>query len=281
MKDRWWLADGAEAVLGQRAGLSVADWMHAAGAVLSTDRDAAAVRLESAGGPLLLKWRAVPPAKLWRWWLRASRERGEAHGLRLAHARGIDVPAPLAVGERRDALGRLHGAVFVRPFVAGLASAAEALAAPGGERLLAPLARALRTWHDAGWRHGDCWPKNLLVSADGARVLPIGAPKAFVVAAGARADEGRLRDLARFAAGVGFSAPGRDPFTFLDDYLSAPGLPTRARLEPLVRSRLQRVRAKRAEDERTRPLREPHGPPQPVPLPRDAAPVRRERLSGV
>jgi hypothetical protein len=115
----------------------------------------------------------------------------------------------------------------------------------------------------------------VLVAQDGSRVLPIGAPQAFVVFPGAQADDGRLRDLARFAAGVGLSAEGRDPLAFLADYLATPVPLARADFEAGLRTRLERVLAKRAADERTRPGREPHGPPKPVPLPPDPRPVAR------
>jgi tRNA A-37 threonylcarbamoyl transferase component Bud32 len=280
MKEHWWFGRAAEATLAGREAWSVVEWMHAGGDVLSTDRDAAVLRLDGPEQPLLVKWRVVLAEQRWRWWLRASRERCEARGLEHARARGIKIPAPLAVGERRDACGRLVASVLVRTYVEGFVNAAEALASPGGERFLAPLAQALRSWHDAGWRHGDCWPKNMLVAEDGSRVLPIGAPQAFVVHPGAHPDDDRLRDLARFAAGVGLSAQGRDPFAFLGDYLAAPVPLPRADFEAGIRARLERVLAKRAEDERTRPEREPHGPPRPVPLPPDPRPVPRGRSGG-
>lgn len=277
MRELWWVSSAAAEALGALGARSVSGWMAAcaAGTTLSTDRDAAAVRLEGPRGPLLVKWRAVPAARRWRWWLRPSRERREARGLLAARDCGIDVPGPLAVGERRDALGRLVGAVLVRPFLEGLASAAEQFAADGGAVLLAPVARALRAWHDAGWRHGDCWPKNLLVAPDGARVVPIGAPQARAVPPGPRPDRARRADLARFAAGCRALWPTRDPFAFLDVYAPAGGAPSRAALEARSRPLLERVLAKRAEDERTRPQREPAGPPQPVPLPPDPGRLHR------
>jgi hypothetical protein len=280
VKERWWLGPGADQRLGPRTAWTIPEWMHAEGEVLSTDRDSAAVRVPDAKGALLVKWRVVAPGRRWRWWLRASRERGEARGLPRARARGIDLPSPLAVGERRDVLSRLVAAVMVRPFIEGFANAAEALGARGGDALIAPLARALRGWHDAGWRHGDAWPKNFLITRDGARAAPIGAPKAFVVAKGVRLDAGRLDDLAHFAAGIRLSAAGRDPFAFVHEYLARPGLPPRVLLEARLRPRLERILAKRAEDERTRPQREPQGPPSPTPLPLDAVPVKRGGLAG-
>jgi hypothetical protein len=276
VNERWWLAADARKVLGDRADLSVAGWMQAAadGEVLSTDRDSAAVHLQGPGMGLLVKWRAVPAAKRWRWWLRPSRERTEARGLQAARTCGIDAPEPLAVGERRDALGRLVGSVLVRTFIDGF-TADEFLADAISPTALAELAGSLRRWHDAGYRHGDCWPKNLLVVGDGSGDLPIGAPNAFAGVAGPGLDRARFADLARFAAGFGELWPDRDPFAFLDDYVAAPPVLSRAVVEAGVRPLFEHVLEKRAEDVRTRPAREPNGPPFPAPLPADAHPPRR------
>ncbi len=281
MHERAWLGPEAAAALGDHLALSVAGWMvlAASGTTLSTDRDSAAARVEGPTGPLLVKWRRPAGSKAWKSVLRPSRERTEAHGLLLARACGIDVPPPLLILERRGAFGRLLGSALVRPFVPGLAAADALLAAPGGRALLAPLARAVRAWHDAGYRHGDCWPKNILLSENGHRCLPIGAPKARRVAAGSSLDRLRLRDLARLAAGASLLWPTDDPFAFLDAYVAAPGLPQRPRVESAVAPLLARVLAKRAEDVRTRPAREPHGPPLPVPLPLDTRAVRRRTLA--
>ena len=282
MRERAWLAPEAGKTLGDLAQRSLAEWMALAtsGSTLSTDRDSAAARVEGPAGPLLVKWRRPAGKKAWRSVLRPSRERTEARGLLLARACGIDVPAPLLILERRGAFGQLLGSVLVRPFALGLVPADVLLAAPDGRRRLAPLVRAVRGWHDAGYRHGDCWPKNLLLSEDGRRCLPIGAPKARRVGAGVTLDRLRLKDLARLAAGARLLWPTEDPCAFLDAYLgtqgvAAPGLPQRPQVERAVAPLLARVLAKRAEDERTRPAREPHGPPLPVPLSPDTRPIPR------
>lgn len=276
MKERWWLAANAREVLGDLSDLSVAGWMQRAaqGELLSTDRDSAASQLEGAVGPLFVKWRAVRPDQRWRWWLRPSRERREANGILAARRCGIEMPAPLAVGERRDALERLVGAVLVRPFIEGF-TAAEFLVESVSTEALDDLAGTLRRWHDTGFRHGDCWPKNVLVVGDGSGDLPIGAPRAFAGTAGVHLDRPRFADLARFAAGLQELWPDRDPFAFLAAYAAVPPALARAMVEAAVRPLFERVLAKRAEDERTRPQREPHGPPHPVPLPPDSGPVAR------
>jgi|GEM_PF-2984922 len=277
MRERAWLAREAGKALGDLAHRSLTEWMALAtsGSTLSTDRDSAAARVAGPTGPLLVKWRCPARRKAWKSVLRPSRERTEARGLLLARACGIDVPAPLLVLERRGAFGQLLGSALVRPFALGLVPADVLLASPDGRRRLVPLVHAVRGWHDKGYRHGDCWPKNLLLSEDGLRCLPIGAPKARRVRAGFTLDRLRLKDLARIAAGARLLWPTEASCAFLDDYLAAPGLPQRPQVESAVAPLLARVLAKRAEDERTRPHREPHGPPLPVPLPPDTYPVAR------
>jgi tRNA A-37 threonylcarbamoyl transferase component Bud32 len=278
MRERVWLAADARATLGAHADRGVPGWMALAaqGRTLSTDRDAAAARVDLPSGPLLVKWRHPSRKKGWKDALRPSRERTEARGLLAARAAGIDAPAPMLVIERRVGVRRLVGSVLVRPFVLGLTPADALLDDPGGERLLAPLVRHVRTWHDAGFRHGDGWPKNLLLSADGARAIPIGAPKARRVRAGAGVDALRLRDVARLVAYARLTWPEADAYALLDAYLAAPGLPGREVLERRLAPLVNRVLAKRSEDERTRPEREPDGPPLPVPLPPDREPVARQ-----
>lgn len=278
MRERVWLAAEARATLGAHADLSVPGWMALAGQgrTLSTDRDAAAARVDLPSGPLLVKWRRPSRKKGWKAAVRPSRERTEARGLVAARACGIDVPAPALVSERRTGLGRLVGSVLVRPFVLGLTPADALLDDPGGERLLAPLARHVRAWHDAGFRHGDAWPKNVLISADGTKAIPIGAPKARRVRAGTTLDPLRLRDLARLAAYARLTWPKADPYAWLDAYLAAPGLAARPTLERRLDPLVERVLAKRSADERTRPEREPDGPPLPVPLAPDPEPVPRQ-----
>ncbi len=262
---------------------SVSGWMERgrAGRLVSSDRDAAAVRLDAAAGPLLLKWRAPAPPRRWRTWLRPSRERAEARGALAARRVGIAAPAPLLVGERRDRWGRLLGSVLLRPWLEGWRPADEALAAPGGGALAPRLGEALARWHTAGYRHGDAWPKNLLLDDAAERVLPVGAPQARVVRAGRRLDRRALRDLSRLVAGLAGLAPlgvatDADPGGALAAYVEARGLRGDAGgLRRRVEAFLARLLRNRAEDERTRPLREPLGPPAPVPLPPDRDPVER------
>ena len=141
------------------------------------------------------------------------------------------------------------------------------------------LAKQLRRWHATGWRHGDCYPKNILVGGKAEEPRPIGCPMATFVAAGPRLDRARLKDLGQFTAGCAALEPWGDPFTFLFAYAEQAGLPEHDALVAAVTPFYERVMERKAERERTRPEREPQGPPQPVPLEVGATP--RVRVRGI
>jgi tRNA A-37 threonylcarbamoyl transferase component Bud32 len=147
-----------------------------------------------------VKWRRPRPGKVYRGFLRPSRERREARAVLRAVEAGIPLPRPLAVGERRS-FGFLVGAVYVRPYVEGMWSFADAVEAGKGEAYVDRVAGALRDWHDRGLRHGDCYSKNVLVPEGQGPVLPIGAPMGRFTRAGVW-DRARVRDLAQMAMGL-------------------------------------------------------------------------------
>ena len=272
MRETWWFAKGARDALDAAGLVSVAACMAAAerGRRLSSDRQSAAVRLDG-DPPLLLKWRRPRPGRRWRTWLRASRERREARvALRLL-ALGIDTPAPLAVAERRHG-ARLVGAVLVRPYVEGVLSAEAWLASGTQARRSLDLVRALARWHDAGFRHGDCYPKNVLVDVATREAMPIGAPYGRFTSPGPGLDRARARDLAQWLVGLealGFAAvPGA-----LTPYAEALGLG--AEVVDAVEPLLVRLRARKAARRASQARREPAGAPLPVALPPDPGPVRR------
>ncbi len=275
MRDVWWLADGARAALEARAPLDVAAWMQPGDdrEVLSTDRQSAAV-VWKGDAPLLVKWRAPIAGRRRRTWFRPSRERNEARAMQRAAALGIPVPSVLAVGERR-AFGVLVGAVLVRPFDAEARPAGRA--AREDPSVLIPLALALRSWHDAGLRHGDCYPKNILVGGAVDVPRPIGCPMASFVSPGPHLDRERLKDLGQFTAGCAALEPWSDPFGFLTTYADAPGLPEYEDLVAQVTPFYERVMERKALRERTRPQREPDGPPMPAPLAMGPKPSVRVR----
>jgi hypothetical protein len=274
----WWCAHAtcleANGPLGRRGLVGVAAATRMEGRVLSSDRQSAAVLLADAP-PLLVKWRRpVGWRRSGRAWNRPSRERKEARAALAARARGIPAPVPLAVGEHRAA-GRLLGAVLVRPFFEAVTPADRVLA--GNRDLVEGLARTLRAWHDAGFRHGDAYPKNVLVTAGG-EAWPIGVPAARFVRPGPRLDGARRKDLAQWAAGQRALLGEAEAFAFLDAYARPPGLPPRGRLERWIRPRYDRILEKKARREATRPAREGPVAPRPRPLPADHPPPGRRTI---
>lgn len=270
MAERWWVEEEHRAALAARAPLDVAAWMQpgADRVVLSSDRQSAAVRWDG-DVPLLVKWRAPIPGRKAKTWLRPSRERREADAMRAARALGIPCPTAWAVGERRR-LGTLEGSVMIRPFDVEARTVEEAIAIDPQVHVMA--AEALRGWHDLGFRHGDCYPKNVLVGGSEAAPRPIGCPKARFVAAGPALDEARLRDLAQWAVGSAGASVLGDPFAFLAVYAEAGegagDLPDYEALIEALTPFYETILEKKAERLRTRPDREPDGPPPPTPLAR-------------
>lgn len=269
MIERWWIDPGAAAMLGER-GLTTLDGCAAAaarGRVLSRDRQSAAVLLEGSP-PLLLKWRHTLPGRRGRTWLRRSRERREAVAARKAGRLGIPCPRALAVAERRAA-GLLVASALIRPFLPDHSPAGERWSPATCDR----VAVALRSWHDAGFRHGDAYPKNILLPAGDGPCVPIGCPAARFRSPGSHLDRARLRDLARIC--VGIVERGADPAAFLEAYGRSMGLrqlerciaPHRASIEERKRRRIA-----------SRPQREPEGPQPPVPIP--PAPGIRRVIAG-
>ena len=129
-------------------------------------------------------------------------------------------------------------------------------------------AAALAAWHEHGFRHGDCYLKNILLDETGAHASPIGFPKARFVRPGATLDRARRKDLAQFAAGISEMDAGVDPFGFLPAYVkAAEGLPPAESLAARVRPAFERIMARKRDRIASRPKREPDGPPAPKPLP--------------
>lgn len=277
MKEIWWLAADAEAVLERHGLLTVAACMEVAsrGRTLSTDRQSAAVVLE-VETPLLLKWRRPRPGRRWRTAYRASRERKEARTVLRARVLGIDAPAPIAVAERRGRT-ELVGSVLIRPFLPRHERADVVLQGDEGGPASGVLARELGRWHALGFRHGDCYPKNVLLDEEWTTALPIGCPRGQVRAPGTKPDRRRLKDLAQWAAGLLALRPDEDPFLFLRAYAEAAGLPGPEWLSGVVRPLFAKIQERKQKRLATLPRREPHGPPPPVPLSPDADPVATQR----
>jgi len=195
----WWLGEEGEALLAS-LGLAGGTELAAAaarGRVVSTGRQAAAVVL-CGEPPLLVKWRRSRPGKRWRTFLRPSPERLEARVALRAAALGIAMPIPLAVVETRRC-GMLEGAVLVRRYLPDGRTAAEAFRDVTWREAFHIAARALKEWHGLGFRHGDCWPRNLLLARES---VPIGCSRARFVRGGERRDRRRIDDCARLLLGL-------------------------------------------------------------------------------
>jgi len=200
--ERRWIDEADEALL-SRLGLASGEQLAAAaarGRVVSTGRQAAAVVL---GGetPLLIKWRRCRPDAQWRNFLQPSRERLEARATRRAAALGIPAPLPLAVIETRR-FGLLEGAVLVRRYLPGGRTAAEAFCDSTWREAWKDTARHLREWHARGFRHGDCWPRNILLGTELGPVVPIGFSRARFVRRPGALDRRRIDDCARLFFGL-------------------------------------------------------------------------------
>jgi hypothetical protein len=260
MKERWWVAE--EHLEALEAHLRVSTWMQPGPEreLLSSDRQSAAVRVE--GSPaLFVKWRRPRHGKARRTFLRASRERLEARAARRLDRLGIPTPQPWAVGELRER-GALRGAVLVRAFTEDYVTAREQAAAEPAS--LERCAAALAGWHESGFRHGDCYPKNMLVLSEEA-VQPIGYPKASFASGGPRWDKARRKDLGQFAAG--FLELGLDPFAWVAAYVAAlEETSDTGTVEARARAAFERVMERKRARLASQAAREPEGPPPPEPL---------------
>lgn len=256
MIERWWVDARHRAQLETIAPCQVAAWIEVVrdAEVLSSDRQSVAARLPDAG--LLVKWRHTLPARRRKTLGRASRERREAQSALCARALGIPGPRPWAVGEVRRQ-GLLLASVLIRPFDLD-AQPAPAVLVADREAGLA-LAKQLRAWHATGWRHGDCYPKNMLLLADRATYAPIGYPSAQFLGTG-RADAACAKDIAQFCVGIqALQGPT------VDEVFAAyaPDALPHSSLRAQVDRRIEVIRARKAQREHTRAEREPDGPPRP------------------
>ncbi len=136
----------------------------------------------------------------WRFWLRASKARREFENYGVLAALGVPVAQRAAVGEERDALGRLKRAWLITVAVPESETLVEfAQREPGSphRRALAlELARIARTIHAARFQYHDLVWRNILVSRTGAapRLVLIDCPRGGVKRSGWRRHQ--LRDLA-------------------------------------------------------------------------------------
>jgi len=233
MAQRLWFTEE-----GRRAVEGIAPLAEAAsrGTLLSVGRQAAAASV----GTLLVKWRTTRPGRRLRTCFRPSAECREARALLRCSALGLGCPEPLVVAELRQG-PLLRGSLSVRPFLGGWRDGTAHVAGGGP---VEPMLRALRRWHDAGFRHGDCWPRNILVSADATGSIPIGCPKAAFVARGEGRDRRRIGDLARLIHGISRARERTDGEALFLVYAEGSG--SLRALWPEVQARIGRLQARDA-----------------------------------
>lgn len=210
------------------------------GSLISVGRQTATVSIGRAGAPLLVKWRVTRPGMRLRTCFRASNEKREAHVLLSGHERGLGCPEPLLVVElRRHTI--LKAALSVRPYLEAHRDG-DAVLAQEGPGPAEAMVRSLRRWHDAGFRHGDCWPRNILVPHDGSACIPIGCPKGTFVAPGERVDRRRVRDVARLLHGISRAREEADREALFLVYAEGSGkLRT---LRPGITARIEHLRSR-------------------------------------
>jgi len=143
------------------------------------------------------QYRFAPPS--WRFWRRASKARREFDNYGALAALGIPVAQRVAVGEKRDALGRLHSAFIITRAVPDSRTLVEFAARRPKEavrrQLTNELAELTRRLHEAGFFYHDLVWRNILVSGqDDPRLVLIDCPRGAFARFGQRRNQ--LRDLA-------------------------------------------------------------------------------------
>ena len=133
----------------------------------------------------------------WRFLCRASKARREFHNYGSLAACGARVAQRVAVGERRDAIGRLREAFIITVAVPGARTLIEYAAATraGAERdrVFSELAQFTRAMHDRHFFYHDLVWRNVLVNNKD-EVVFIDCPRGGVARFGR--NRHRLRDLA-------------------------------------------------------------------------------------
>ncbi len=234
-------------------------------AVVANNRKARVVRFRHAALPgedLFLKWYIATTLRAkFTSTYRPSRAERECRALKAMRALGADAAEPVAFGAFRRwrvvvlsflVTRAIPGAVPLEALLADRSALPGVCRSSAADRAAARvLGGTVGRLHRGGFRHGDLYTRNVLVTVGEAapRFHLIDAPSGEVVPAGRKAERLRIHDLAAIEKGARRFVPPRIRLAFFRAYLAAAGLPRRA--EAIRGAILARVEAKTAESRRT------------------------------
>jgi tRNA A-37 threonylcarbamoyl transferase component Bud32 len=197
------------------------------------------------GSPVPVFYKQYQCKRPWKYLGRASKARREFSAYDQLRRLGIPTPSPVAWGELRDGLGRLHRSFIAITFVPDALTLDEFLAQRAGrehaaarESALRQLARMVRRIHDARFFHNDLYARNILVTdAPGKPALWwIDCPRGRFAASPIGRARRQIKDLAALDKSAGDLCRRRERIGFALQYLGKLRLDDKARA--LIRATL-------------------------------------------
>jgi hypothetical protein len=178
------------------------------------------------------------PRPAWKFLGRRSKARCEFDNYQIFSRLNLGAAEALAVGEDRDALGRLRKAFILTRAIPSAQTLIEFMKGPARDRsqpavralryaVLQQLARMARRIHDAQFFHHDLVWRNILVTVapDGTpRLWWIDCPRGSFVRWAAKQHRRRLKDLASLDKPAGQWCTRAERARFIRDYLGVPRL---------------------------------------------------------
>jgi len=173
----------------------------------------------------------------WKYLARHSKAACEFRNYRTFQQLGIPSPQPVAIGEKRDAIGRLQSAFIITQAVPDAVTLGDYFDRPELSRqslaarqrrlaLLALLAGQVRTLHEHGFYHFDLVWRNLLVSGPGAgdpQVFWIDCPRGAFCQVRFLQDRKALRDLGAFDKSASRHCTAGERLHFFRHYFDGQG----------------------------------------------------------
>jgi hypothetical protein len=167
----------------------------------------------------------------WRFWRRASKARREYGNYALLSAAGVRVAQRVAIGEERDAIGRLKQAFIITVTVPGARTLIQfAEQKPSSElrkSVFGQLAQFTRAMHASSFFYHDLVWRNVLVN-DRNEVVLIDCPRGDIARFGK--ERQRLRDLASLDKSAWKFCRRSERLRFLLNYLGTKRVDENARL---------------------------------------------------